>query len=122
MSAPGDAQVAPAAGSSEPARPAPAISVCITTRGRPDLLEVCMRGLKAQSDPPPFELLVCCQGAAEVAEVVYRHFPSAVVGFVEHAYPGGARNFLVRRARGELLLFLDDDVDVPSGLLAHLHA
>jgi cellulose synthase/poly-beta-1,6-N-acetylglucosamine synthase-like glycosyltransferase len=51
---------------------------------------------------------------------VRSHFPDATVGLVEEAYPGGARNFLVERARGELLVFLDDDVTFSADLLCRL--
>jgi len=86
------------------------ISVCITTRGRAALLDRCLTALHAQTGTDPFELLVCCQGDGDAAAVVRSHFPDATIGLVEEAYPGGARNFLIDRARGELLLFLDDDV------------
>jgi len=97
-----------------------AISVCITTRGRPTLLDGCLHALTAQHDAPTFELLVCCQGDPGAAAIVRSRFPEATVGLVEEAHPGGARNFLIERARGELLLFLDDDVTFPDSLLAHL--
>jgi cellulose synthase/poly-beta-1,6-N-acetylglucosamine synthase-like glycosyltransferase len=99
---------------------APRISVCITTRGRSVLLDSCLTALAAQVGAPPFELLVCCQGDASAAPIVRSHFPEATVGMVEKAYPGGARNFLVGRARGELLVFLDDDVTFSPDLLCHL--
>jgi hypothetical protein len=96
------------------------VSVCITTRGRPELLKGCLRSLKAQVAPRPFELLVCCQGDPDAAGLVHSWFPEATVGLVNDAYPGGARNFLVERARGDLLLFLDDDVTFPDDLVANL--
>ena len=96
----------------------PRLSVCITTRDRPELLASCLSSLLAQESAPPFELLVSCQGTPVAAEVVDALFPDATVGFVDGAHCGGARNFLVERSRGEWLLFLDDDVTCPSDLLA----
>jgi hypothetical protein len=96
------------------------ISVCITTRGRAALLDRCLTALHAQTGTDPFELLVCCQGDGDAAAVVRSHFPDATIGLVEEAYPGGARNFLIDRARGELLLFLDDDVTFGTALLSRL--
>jgi cellulose synthase/poly-beta-1,6-N-acetylglucosamine synthase-like glycosyltransferase len=107
-------------GSATSTRDAPLISVCITTRGRAALLESCLAALAAQVGAPPFELLVCCQADASGAPIVRSYFPDATVGMVEKAHPGGARNFLVGRARGELLLFLDDDVTFSSDLLSRL--
>jgi glycosyltransferase involved in cell wall biosynthesis len=106
------------AGASDP----PRLSVCITTRGRAALLDLCLSTLSAQVDAPTFELLVCCQADASAAPIVRLHFPEATVGLVEKAYPGGARNFLVERARGELLVFLDDDVTFNADLLQQLGA
>ncbi len=63
---------------------------------------------------------MCCQGDATAAPIVRAHFPDATVGLVEKAYPGGARNFLIERARGELLVFLDDDVTFSPDLLARV--
>jgi hypothetical protein len=49
--------------------------------------------------------------------VVHRHFPGAPVCDTGRRLPGDARNPLIERARGELLLFLDDDVTAPPNLL-----
>ena len=51
---------------------------------------------------------------------MHRRFPAARVCFVERALPGAGRNLLVDEARGDLLLFLDDDVTVEPDLLARL--
>ena len=52
--------------------------------------------------------------------MVHRRFPDAQVGDTGRRLPGAARNPLIERARGELLLFLDDDVTVPPELLRRL--
>jgi glycosyltransferase involved in cell wall biosynthesis len=98
----------------------PYISVCITTRNRPGPLDACLASLERQGNAPPFELLICCHHDPEAAEIVRRRFPNAAIGLVDDAYPGGARNFLIERARGEILLFLDDDVVFGDSLLADL--
>jgi cellulose synthase/poly-beta-1,6-N-acetylglucosamine synthase-like glycosyltransferase len=98
---------------------APFISVCIVS-GRAALLDACLESLTAQETAPEFELLVCSTGDLEIAPAVLNRFPTATVGLVAHALPGAARNFLIDRARGELLLFLDDDVTLPRDSLRHL--
>lgn len=98
----------------------PLISVCIVTAGRPALLDSCLASLQAQVDPPPFELLVCCDGDNNGPVVVFNRFPGATVGVTEPALPGAARNLLIARAEGELLLFLDDDVVADAHLLRRL--
>lgn len=98
----------------------PRVSVCIVTGRRIPMLHECLRSIEAQESPPPFEVLVCSDGDRDVADAVHEHFPDALVGFVRSALPGAARNLLVERARGELLLFLDDDAMLRPDALARL--
>ena len=98
----------------------PQVSICIVTGRRDATLDACLVSLLGQTDAPPHELLVCAEGDDGVAEVVHRRFPGAQVAFVDRALPGAARNVLIERARGELLLFLDDDITVAPDLLARL--
>ena len=46
---------------------APFVTICIVTGRRIPLLDACLASLQAQVDPPPFELLVCSDGDADVA-------------------------------------------------------
>ena len=101
---------------------APAISVCIVTGRRLALLDaVLAEPRRPGRGAPPFELLVCSDGDAEVARrSCTARFPAAQVCEVDRALPGAARNLLVERARGDLLLFLDDDITLrarPAGPL-----
>ena len=99
---------------------APLISVCIISRGAGPLLIGCLESLKVQQDPPPFEVLVGSRGTTEIVDDVRCFFPRAIVEEVAHSMPGGGRNSLTSRARGELLLFIDDDVETHPQLLARL--
>jgi hypothetical protein len=81
---------------------------------------VCLASLRAQVTPPSFELLVGGNVTQEIVDVVHSHFPDALVCRTWRWLPSAARNPLVERARGELLLFLDDDVTAPSDLLRRL--
>lgn len=98
----------------------PRVSVCIVTGRRIPMLHECLRSVAAQEGAPSFEVLVCSDGDLDVADAVRQHFPGATVGFVTSALPGAARNLLVERARGDLLLFLDDDAELRPDALARL--
>jgi succinoglycan biosynthesis protein ExoA len=98
----------------------PLISVCIVASHGSSSLNDCLASLEAQVSPPPFEVLVADNGAVDARSVVGRRFPHAKVCPTGGRLPGAARNPLIQEARGELLLFLDDDVTAPPTMLAHL--
>lgn len=104
----------------EQAHGAPLISVCILAGHGTEALRACLHSLAAQVSPPPFELLVGEAGGGAARSVVQRSFPSAQILSNGDRLPGAARNQLVDRARGELLLFLDDDTTATPTLLSDL--
>jgi len=96
---------------------APLISVCILAGHGAAALESCLESLRGQLSPPPFELLIGGSPSPEAVSLLARHFPAALLCWTEGYLPGAARNSLIEQARGELLLFLDDDVTAPPDLL-----
>jgi cellulose synthase/poly-beta-1,6-N-acetylglucosamine synthase-like glycosyltransferase len=90
------------------------------TRGPSRHLDACLRSLAAQHDNPPFEVLVCSNGGPDVTDQVRAILPDALVCRFERIPLGAARNVLIDRARGEWLLFLDDDVTVPADTIRRL--
>jgi GT2 family glycosyltransferase len=104
-------------GVAEDAMSGPQISICILAGHTLDCLEPCLESLEAQASPPSFELLVGGNPTPEAVSAVRRHFPTAQICVTGGRLPGAARNPLIERARGELLLFLDDDVTAPPELL-----
>jgi hypothetical protein len=103
-----------------PISPRPQISVCILAGHGAARLEECLRGLAAQDSAPEFELLLAGALTAEIIALVAKHLPAARLFEGVTGLPGAARNPLIQSARGELLLFLDDDVVPPPELLANL--
>jgi GT2 family glycosyltransferase len=98
----------------------PEISICILAGHGLESLEACLESLGAQASPPSFELLVGGNPTPEAVSAVRRQFPAAQICHTGRRLPGAARNPLIERARGELLLFLDDDVTAPPELLRRL--
>ncbi len=101
-------------------RPQPLISVCILAGHGVAALDTCLEALASQKDAPPFELLVGGTPTPASVSAIHRHFPAVEVCDTGRRLPGAARNPLIERAKGELLLFLDDDVIAPPDLLARL--
>ncbi|MDP8975943.1 MAG: glycosyltransferase [Actinomycetota bacterium] len=98
----------------------PLISVCVLSGRRIALLEACLDSLQKQQDPPPFELLVGADRDGSVRSTALGRFPEATVIIVDGKPLGAARNMLVNEARGELLLFIDDDVVIDPRMLRRL--
>jgi GT2 family glycosyltransferase len=98
----------------------PLISVCILAGRGAVVLDACLKSLQAQTSAPPFELLVGRSLSPQVDATVRQRFPSAQLCDTGRSLPGAARNLLIERARGELLLFVDDDVTLPADLLSNL--
>ena len=90
---------------------APAVTVAIPTRNRPDLLRRALDSVLAQTYHP-FEILVVIDGPDSNTEAIVRREPDQRLR--HHVNPqrlggAGARNVAVSMARGHWIAFLDDD-------------
>jgi GT2 family glycosyltransferase len=100
----------------------PFVSVIIPTYGREAVLRETL-GNVLQQDYPHYEVIVVDQTLNHEAETVaYLEELAAKQQIrlfnVTWASLPGARNYGVRRAVGEIIVFLDDDVILPPGFLA----
>jgi len=87
------------------------VSVVLPTRDRPELAEAALRSVLLQTRPVT-QIVVVDDGSRDPAAVARLAGLSPVVELVRHdepCGPGAARNTGLARARGEVLLFLDDD-------------
>jgi glycosyltransferase involved in cell wall biosynthesis len=103
------------------------VSIVIPTFRRPVFLDEALARLAAMRRPVPFELIVVDDGSEDdTPDVVQRYqgsFPSLRYLHQENGGAGKARNNGARNAKGDLLLFTDDDILVaPDHLEAHLAA
>lgn len=104
----------------------PRLSVVVPTCGRPALVQDCIASILA-SDFPDFEILVVDQAPSQSlgAELATRFHNDPRILY-RHLHPPGAsraRNLGIRQARGEVIVFIDDDLEVVPGLLsAYLEA
>jgi GT2 family glycosyltransferase/tetratricopeptide (TPR) repeat protein len=102
------------AGPSEPAR-TPLVSVCLVHFNRPEYLAQSLASLRAQ-DYGPFEVVLVDDGSTRPEALAYLkslepEFNARKWQIVRqpNSYLGAARNAAARQARGEYLLFMDDD-------------
>ncbi|MEP7013329.1 MAG: polysaccharide deacetylase family protein [Acidobacteriota bacterium] len=115
---------------SAPARPsaesdgAPVISVVIPTRNRCPLVEELLHSLAATTlANDRFEILVVSDGCTDETNLRLKERWGERITLLpqEHAGAAEARNHGIRRARGELILLLDDDMVVERNCLeAHV--
>ncbi len=93
-------------------------SIVIPTRGRPDYLEVALASIAPQAASAGVELLVVDDaGPAPERQASVERFGAR---YVAHPAPLGlnhARNTAVNASSGELIVFVDDDVEVTPGWL-----
>ncbi len=98
-------------------------SVVIATKDRASYLERAIASLEAQIGAPSFEIVVVDNGSTDATPAVVERMGAAShlpIRYVREAVAnrGKARNAGVRAARGELVLFCDDDIQAPPGWVA----
>jgi glycosyltransferase involved in cell wall biosynthesis len=104
----------------------PQVSVIIPTCGRPQLLLECV-GSILRNDFTDFEILVVDQDPEKSLEAEmakrFNNDPRIVYLFLNQAGASRARNLGIEHARGEIIAFVDDDLEVvPGWLRAYVNA
>jgi GT2 family glycosyltransferase len=107
-------------------RPRPGFSVVVPTHGRPAGLSRCL-GALARLEPPAggFEVIVVDDhGGLDLGPVLASHGQALHLTLLSpgHGGPAAARNAGARRARGEILAFVDDDCAPHGHWLRELEA
>jgi len=88
----------------------PELSICLLTGRYGPVLRAFLAGLAAQEEAPTFELLVAVDRDRRIADLILSTFPDAVVETINVVHPGVARNGLIEKATGNLVVFVDDDI------------
>ena len=110
-----EAVAAPPASGDDDVAPSPHITVCLTHYERPAMLASALASLRQQTYDD-FDVVLIDDGST--SEEARNYLDSLRAGFEqrgwqlirqENAYLGAARNAAARHARGEYLLFMDDD-------------
>lgn len=104
--------------------PTPVLSVVIPTHRRPAILSACLEHLERQSIATDIEAIVVSDGhdPATIAAVAGKEWKVPVRFFeIAKSQQGTARNAGVREAKGEVILFINDDILLaPGACQAHL--
>ncbi|HXR13470.1 MAG TPA: glycosyltransferase family A protein [Solirubrobacteraceae bacterium] len=98
----------------------PSASIIIPTRSRPDYLEVALAAVAPQAAGAGAELVVVDDGRLERNAQLAERFGARYVSLGEPRGLNAARNAGIEAATGELLAFIDDDVEVHEGWLEAL--
>lgn len=98
----------------------PDVSIVIPTFNRRSSLERLLCGLEAQTGASTFEVIVIVDGATDgTVEMLLEQRPSYPMRTIVQANsgPAAARNRGIEVARGEVIIFLDDDVQPMANLV-----
>ena len=98
----------------------PLLSIVIPTYERPDDLRICLNSLstEVQLDAPTYEIIVSDDSLSDSSRIlIAKDFPHVHWGEGKKIGPAGNRNAGVARARGEWIVFLDDDCIAQEGYL-----
>lgn len=100
---------------------APAVSAVCVSYNCADLLRVMLASLARQDVPGGLEIIVVDNASRDESAATAAEFAGVtVVPLAANVGFGAANNVGARRARGEMLLFVNPDVDVPAGVVSSL--
>lgn len=93
----------------------PQLSVIIASFNASRTIAACLESLENQKTDRSFEIIVVDSSTDGTAELVEKRFPNVrLYRFSERKFCGGARNFGISVARGEIIAFIDADCTADS--------
>jgi GT2 family glycosyltransferase len=95
----------------------PTASILIPTRARPHYLDVTLGSVATQARAAGADLLVLSDGPDPATTAVAERHGARLVSLPSPRGLNAARNAGIAAASGELLVFIDDDVETPPGWL-----
>ncbi len=100
-------------------------SIIIPTYNREKILYKCLQALNKQSYPAnKFEIIIINDNSTDNTETMINNIkikPNLIYRNKDHSGPAGARNTGLKIAKGEFIVFIDDDIIVNSAFLdAHI--
>jgi len=102
---------------------APVCSVIIPSYNSEITICECLDSVLQQQVDFPYEVIVVDSSQDSTPELIRKNFPTVtLIHFPTRTDPGRARNAGVKRARGEILVFIDSDCVAEPGWLARMWA
>jgi glycosyltransferase involved in cell wall biosynthesis len=92
-------------------------SIVIPTRRRPDYLDVALASVMPQAASTGAEVLVVSDGIDAATAAVAKRHGAMLLTLQQRSGANAARNLGLQSATGDLIVFIDDDVEAPSGWL-----
>jgi len=99
--------------------PSPQISVIVCTYNGAALLPACLASL-SRLRHPSYEVIVIDDGSTQDIAAIVRDFPGVRYHRQEHAGLSAARNLGMKKARGSILAYTDDDCIADEDWLGHI--
>jgi len=98
------------------------LSVIIPTHNRADILEICLNKITRQ-EGVDFEVIVVDDGSEDHTAQVVADFKDVIYIKQKASHQGTARNKGVKKATGDIILFIGDDIFAEPGfLMQHMNA
>ncbi|MFH1480894.1 MAG: mycofactocin biosynthesis glycosyltransferase MftF, partial [Pseudomonadota bacterium] len=99
----------------------PCVSIIIPVRNRAEAITACLQSLKRLDYPgEKLEVIVVDDASDDHTPEVVSTFPVQLISLKEHRQASFCRNLGARRARGEILAFLDSDCTADPSWLKEL--
>jgi len=95
----------------------PTASIVIPTRSRTEYLDVTLASVVSQAEEAGAEVLVVSDGDEPAARAVAARRGARLIPVSGHSGANAARNAGVAAAQGDLVVFIDDDIEAPPGWL-----
>ncbi len=96
--------------SSDDSRVPPLVSLLLAAYNEERHIEACLNSLRAQTWPAP-EIVFVDDGSADRTRELVGRFPGIRVLDQPHLGKARATNLAAREARGEILFFMDSDIE-----------
>ncbi len=88
----------------------PAVSVIIPSYNAEKHIEKCLSSLQQQATTITYEVIVVDSSTDSTPTIVRERFPAVrLIHLRQQTYPGAGRNIGVKKARGQLIAFIDSD-------------